>query len=120
MFNLGFSEILIIGVLALLLIGPKQLPEVAKVLGRMINEFKRATSDLSGGLLEMKEDLKKPVQDSLGAIAEIEDAIYESKDHLRGQLLEDENSVTVDLEEELQRHQEQLHAEEVDEKKSST
>ena len=59
MFNLGFSEILIIGVLALLLIGPKQLPEVAKILGRMINEFKKATTDLSGGLLEMKEELKK-------------------------------------------------------------
>lgn len=120
MFNLGFSEILIVGVLALLLIGPKQLPEVAKVLGRMMNEFKKATTDLSGGLLDMKEELKKPMQEGLGAIAEIQDAVYDSKEHIRAQLLEDEHSVTVDLEAELKKHQEQLLVDEHDEKKSST
>ena len=120
MFNLGFSEILIVGVLALLLIGPKQLPEVAKVLGRMMNEFKKATSDLSGGLLEMKEELKKPMQEGIGAIAEIQDAVYDSKEHIRSQLLEDEHSVTVDLEAELKKYQEQLLVDEHDEKKSST
>ena len=120
MFNLGFSEILIIGVLALLLIGPRQLPEVAKVLGRMMSEFKKATSELSGGLLDMKEELKKPMQEGLGAIAEIQDAVYESKEHLRSQLLDDEHSVTVDLEAELKKHQEQLLVDEHDEKKSST
>ena len=120
MFNLGFSEIIIIGVLALLLIGPKQLPEVAKVLGRMMNEFKKATADLSGGLLEMKEDLKKPMQEGLGAIAEIQDAIHESKNKFRSQLLEDEHSVTIDLEEELKKHQEQNQLDETNDKKSST
>jgi TatA/E family protein of Tat protein translocase len=119
-FNLGFSEILIVGVLALLLIGPKQLPEVAKVLGRMMNEFKKATTDLSGGLLEMKEELKKPMQEGLGAIAEIQDAVHDSQEHIRSQLLEDEHSVTVDLEAELKKHQEQLLVDEHDEKKSST
>lgn len=76
MFNLGFSEILIIGVLALILIGPKQLPDVARVLGRMMKEFKQATKDLSGGLLDMKEELKKPVQESIAAIADIENQVY--------------------------------------------
>lgn len=75
MFNLGFSELLIIGVLALLLIGPKQLPEVAKVLGRMIGEFKKATADLSGGLLEIKQDLQKPMTDGLDAIAKMEQQV---------------------------------------------
>jgi TatA/E family protein of Tat protein translocase len=120
MFNLGFSELIIIGVLALILIGPRQLPEVAKVLGRMINEFKKATSDLSGGLLDMKEELKKPMQEGLGAIADIQDAVLDTKEHMRSQLLEDEHSVTVDLEEELKRHLEQNLVEEADDKKSST
>ncbi len=120
MFNLGFSELIIIGVLALILIGPRQLPEVAKVLGRMMSEFKKATSDLSGGLLEMKEELKKPMQEGLGAIAEIQDAVHETKENFRAQLLEDEHSVTVDLEEELKRHREQNLVEEADDKKSST
>jgi sec-independent protein translocase protein TatB len=47
MFNLGFSELIVIGVIALIFIGPKQLPEVARAVGRMINEWKRATSELT-------------------------------------------------------------------------
>jgi sec-independent protein translocase protein TatB len=46
MFNLGFSELLLLGVLALIFIGPQQLPEVARTVARLINEWKRATSDL--------------------------------------------------------------------------
>lgn len=52
MFNLGFSELIVLGVIALVFIGPKQLPEVAKVVGRMINEWKRATSDLTSSLTD--------------------------------------------------------------------
>ena len=120
MFNLGFSEVVIIGVLALILIGPRQLPEVAKVLGRMMSEFKKATTELSGGLLEMKEDLKKPMQEGLGVIAEMQDAMLDTQEHIRSQLLEDEHSVTVDLDDELKKQLEQNLQDEVDDKKSST
>lgn len=85
MFNLGFSEIVIIGILALILIGPKQLPEVARVVGRMLREFKQATTDLSGGLLEVKEELKKPIEEGLSALTNIEGEIY--KQH--GTILEE-------------------------------
>ncbi|HTP50621.1 MAG TPA: Sec-independent protein translocase protein TatB [Anaeromyxobacteraceae bacterium] len=43
---LGFSEIVIILVLALVLLGPKRLPDVAKQLGKGLREFKKATDDL--------------------------------------------------------------------------
>ena len=39
MFGLGFLEILLIAALALIFIGPKQLPEVARVIARLINEW---------------------------------------------------------------------------------
>ena len=71
MFNLGFSEMILVGVIALVFIGPKQLPEIARVLGRMINEFKKATSDLSGGLLDIKNDLREPLEESLEAVNKI-------------------------------------------------
>lgn len=58
MFNIGFGELVIIGVVALIVIGPKQLPEVARVLGRLIGEFKKATEDLSGGLLDASKDVR--------------------------------------------------------------
>jgi sec-independent protein translocase protein TatB len=46
MLGLSFSEILIILVLALILLGPRRLPEVAKQLGKGLREFKKATDDL--------------------------------------------------------------------------
>ncbi len=48
MFGLGFGEIVIILVLALVLLGPQKLPEVAKQLGKGFRDFKRATDDLKG------------------------------------------------------------------------
>lgn len=45
MFNIGFSELLILGIIALIFLGPQQLPEVARTLGRLLNEWKRATGD---------------------------------------------------------------------------
>lgn len=52
MFNLGFAELIVLGIIALVFIGPKQLPEVAKVIGRLINEWKRATSDLTSSFTD--------------------------------------------------------------------
>ncbi|MHB9155131.1 MAG: twin-arginine translocase TatA/TatE family subunit [Endomicrobiales bacterium] len=42
MFGLGFQEVLILLLIALLLFGAKRLPEAGKALGRSVNEFKKA------------------------------------------------------------------------------
>jgi sec-independent protein translocase protein TatB len=47
MFNIGFSEMIILGILALLLIGPKQLPDLARTVGRFLNELKRTSSNFT-------------------------------------------------------------------------
>ena len=44
--SLGFPEILFILVLALLVFGPRRLPEVGRKVGRALGEFRRATGDL--------------------------------------------------------------------------
>jgi TatA/E family protein of Tat protein translocase len=44
--SLGFSEIAFIVVIALLLFGPKKLPEIGRTLGRGMAEFRRATDEL--------------------------------------------------------------------------
>jgi sec-independent protein translocase protein TatA len=46
MFNLGFPELVVIFTLALLLFGPRKLPEIGRSLGKSLNEFKKATNDL--------------------------------------------------------------------------
>ena len=43
--NLGFTEILFLFFLALLIFGPRKLPELGRQLGRGLSEFKRASND---------------------------------------------------------------------------
>ena len=57
MFNLGLPEIIIIGAAALLVFGPKRLPELAKSLGKGIRDFKKA---LEGGNNDEQESEKLP------------------------------------------------------------
>ena len=46
MFGIGFPELLLIAVIALVVIGPKRLPDLARALGRGFAEFRRATDEL--------------------------------------------------------------------------
>ena len=46
MFGIGMPEMLLILAVALIVIGPKKLPDLAKSLGRAMGEFKKATSDI--------------------------------------------------------------------------
>ncbi len=65
--GIGFSEILIILVIALIVIGPKRLPEVAKTMGKGLAEFKRAMEDIKNTVNEeVKEDagfIKDEIED---------------------------------------------------------
>lgn len=56
MFGLGFAEILVILVVALLVFGPDRLPELARSLGRGLGEFRRASNDLRRSVMEVTSD----------------------------------------------------------------
>jgi sec-independent protein translocase protein TatB len=66
MFGLGFGEIVIIAILALLLLGEKRLPEAAKTLGKTLREIRKATDDLKDQIqTEIYADERKAARPAL-------------------------------------------------------
>jgi TatA/E family protein of Tat protein translocase len=61
--QLGFSEMLVIFVVALLVFGPKKLPELGKSLGKGIREFRKATNELKSTWEEQVKDIQAPLND---------------------------------------------------------
>lgn len=60
MFGIGMQEVLLILVIALVVIGPKKLPEVAKALGKGYGEFRRAFEDMKSSInVDMKTEEEK-------------------------------------------------------------
>lgn len=62
MFGIGGQELFVILIIALLVLGPKKLPDLAKALGRAMGEFQRATQDLKREIDisgQMREEEKK-------------------------------------------------------------
>jgi len=77
--NLGFSEMAFLFFLALLLFGPKKLPEIGRQIGRVLNEFKRASNEfraqIESEIANMeresaaKPQVLPPIQAPAGAVA---------------------------------------------------
>ena len=58
MFGLSFTHLILLAIIVLVFIGPEQLPEVARTFARLLNEWKRASSDIQSSLTNtFKEDL---------------------------------------------------------------
>lgn len=60
MFGIGPPELLVIFLIILILFGAKRLPDLAKSLGRSINEFKNATQNIKDDLDITKDESKLP------------------------------------------------------------
>ena len=70
MFGLGIGEFVLVLVVALIVLGPKQLPKVARQLGRATREFKRAAREFQNTLSEV--DLDKEVEEYKSRVADLQ------------------------------------------------
>lgn len=64
MFGLGFGELVVIFLIALIFIGPKKLPELAKGLGKGIRDFQNAAKGLGDNLTDESQTTHKAVTDT--------------------------------------------------------
>lgn len=63
MFDIGFSELMVIGIVALLVIGPERLPKVARTLGHLLGRAQRYVNDVKSDInREMQLDELKKLQ----------------------------------------------------------
>ena len=65
--SIGGGELLVIFVLALIVFGPRKLPEIGKSLGKMVLEFRKATSDFKETLEHEVETEKRSLSDAWNA-----------------------------------------------------
>lgn len=62
-------HMLILGVVVLIFIGPKELPEVARVVGRLLNELRRTVGDLSRTVMDARDQTNKYLEEQRSQIA---------------------------------------------------
>lgn len=62
MFNIGFFELVILGIIGLLVVGPEQLPLVARKLARTLNDLKRAKDEIFSPVENLKHEANKFIE----------------------------------------------------------
>jgi sec-independent protein translocase protein TatB len=77
MFDIGFSEMVIIAVLALVVIGPERLPRVARTVGHLLGRLQRYVSDVKADISrEMELEELRKMKDSVQQTAsDIENSV---------------------------------------------
>ena len=86
MFGIGMPEMFLILAIALIVIGPKKLPDLAKSLGRAFGEFKKATAELKETM-----ELDTDFTDVKNTFEDLDDHIKEKTDTRVGYEAVDEN-----------------------------
>ena len=92
MFDIGFSELIVIGIVALQVLGPERLPKVARTTGHLLGRLQRYVSDVKSDISrEMQLDELKKLQE------EARQSAMSFESSVRGEMAGIENGVTSSL-----------------------
>ena len=81
MFGIGVPELIVIMVIALIVIGPSKLPDLAKALGKGVAEFRKAAQDIKDSL-DLDDELKDVKDDFIDSFGGIEKQFDAKEDRL--------------------------------------
>lgn len=104
MFNFSFGELLLIGVIALLVLGPERLPGAARTAGMWIGKIRRTISDLQNEVTSQfeAEELRKELRETQNRIdsglSRLKKSVQGTEDELRQSLQETENEIRSSME----------------------
>jgi len=88
MFDIGFSELLLIGVVALVVIGPEKLPRMARTIGHLAGRLQRYVADV-------KADINREVE--LDELRKMRDSMQQSASNLESSVQGELNKTADDL-----------------------
>jgi sec-independent protein translocase protein TatB len=97
MFDIGFSELLVIGLVALVVIGPERLPRVARTLGILAGRLQRYVADVKADInREVELDELRKMKDSVQQAASgIETSVQSELNSVQSELQTAENSLNA-------------------------
>jgi len=100
MFNFGITEIMVIAVIGLVVIGPERLPKVARTLGHMLSRMQRYVSDVKSDISkEMQLEELKAMQKSMKETAtEIQESVSEQVNFIETEVEDADKSVKKTVE----------------------
>lgn len=82
MFDIGFGEMVLLAAIALIAIGPKQLPEVARAVGKLLGELKKTVGEVTSTVASVREETDRAIQKVTHDLVDITQDI--NKDLARG------------------------------------
>ncbi len=82
MFDIGFGEMILLAAIALIAIGPKQLPEVARAVGKLLGEVKKTVGEVTSTVANAREEtdraIRKVTSDLTDITSDINDSVANS------------------------------------------
>jgi sec-independent protein translocase protein TatB len=88
MFDIGFSELLVIGVVALIVIGPEKLPRVARTVGHLAGRLQRYVADV-------KADINREIE--LDELRKMRDSMQQAASNFESSVQSELNKTETDL-----------------------